>query len=57
LHILSGFVSLALIIQQAQAPYYIATCDLSSSTTFFSHYLINGTIFVGKKLLNTMCMF
>ena len=30
---------------QAHAPYYIVTCCLSSFTIFFSHYLINGTIF------------
>ena len=28
----------------AHAPYYIVLCVLSDHTTFFPHYLINGTI-------------
>jgi len=37
--------------------YYIVICGLSCSTTFFSHYLTNDTIFGGKKLLNIKCIF
>jgi hypothetical protein len=28
---------------------YMAICDLSRSTTFSPHYVINGTIFGGKS--------
>ena len=35
---------------------HIAICGLPRSTIFFPHYLINGTI-LGKKLLNTKCVF
>jgi hypothetical protein len=39
----------------AHAPY----CHLWPASIYciFAHYLINGTIFGGKKLLNTKCMF
>jgi hypothetical protein len=40
----------------AHAPYYIVTCGLSGCTIFFTHYLINCTIF-GKMLLNIKCVF
>ena len=35
---------------------HIVICGLPRSTIFFSHYLINGTIFE-KKSLNTKCVF
>jgi len=35
---------------------HIVICDLSCCTLFFSHYLINGTIFE-KMLLKTKCVF
>jgi hypothetical protein len=34
---------------------YTVICDLSGSTIFFPHDLINGTIF-RKKLLNIKCV-
>jgi hypothetical protein len=39
-------------VLNAHAPYYIVICGLSGSNNIFSDYLINGTIFGGKKLLN-----
>jgi len=36
---------------------HIAIRGLSDSTIFFPHYLINGTIFEKKKLLNTKHVF
>jgi hypothetical protein len=36
---------------------YIVICGLSGSTIFFSHYLINGTIFGTENLLNRKYMF
>jgi hypothetical protein len=51
---------LALVIRPPNrifsAPYYIVICGLSGFANFFSHYLINGTIF-GKKLLNIKCVY
>jgi hypothetical protein len=40
------------------AQHYIAICGLSRSTIYFSHYLINSTIFGKKKLSNIrkMCV-
>ena len=35
----------------------ILSCDLPRSTIYSTRYLINGTIFGGKKLLNTNCVF
>jgi len=46
----------ALVIQHAMRMRHIVIYDLSGSTIFFPHYLINGTVFV-KKLLNTKCVF
>ena len=31
---------------------HIAICGLPSSTIFFQHYLLNGTIFGGKKVID-----
>jgi len=47
----SECVSVALFIQHAIAlkPYYNVVCNLSESTAFFPHYLINGTLFEKKK--------
>ena len=50
------FCSFSYPVYTAHAPYCIVICDLSGSTMFFPHYLINGTIF-WKKLLNTKCVF
>jgi len=36
---------------------HIVICGLTGSTIFFPHYLINGTIFGGKKLLHIKCVF
>jgi hypothetical protein len=47
----------ALGIQHAMRMRHIITCGLPSSTIFFPHYLINDTIFGGKKLLNTKGVF
>jgi hypothetical protein len=48
--------SLSFPTWKAHAPCYIVICDLSGSTEFFPHYLINGKIF-GKKLLNVKFLF
>jgi hypothetical protein len=52
------YVLVVLDIQHAMRISRIFICDLPRST-FFSppHYLINGTIFENKKLLNTKCVF
>jgi hypothetical protein len=46
---------LALVIWHANcifsAPHYIVMCDLSGSRKFFSHYLIDDTIFEKKKVI------
>jgi len=42
---------------KAHVPYYIEICGLSMCTMFFSHYLINGTIWVGGGLLNIKYVF
>jgi hypothetical protein len=36
---------------------FIVICGLCCSTIFFAHYLINGTIFRKKKILNFKCVF
>ena len=43
----------ALGIQHAMRMRHIVICDLSRSTTFFPHHLINGRVF-DKKLCNKM---
>ena len=43
-------------IRKAHASYYITICVLSGSTTFFPHYLINGTIFGKKSYQHKMCV-
>ena len=43
-------VSVALVIQHAMRMPHIVICGLSGYTIFFSHYLINGTIFGKKKV-------
>jgi hypothetical protein len=51
-------VYVVLDIQHAVLMRLIATCGHSGSTTFFSHCLIKGSIFGGKKkLLNIQCVF
>jgi len=51
------FVALGYPACKAHAPYYIVICGLPRSTIFPPHYLINGTTFGKKKLLNTKCVF
>jgi hypothetical protein len=41
---------------KAHAPYNTVICDLSGSTVFFPHYLMNGTI-AGKKIIDHKPMF
>ena len=42
--------------RNAHAPYYIATCGLSTCANILPHYLTNDAIF-GKTLLNINCVF
>ena len=44
-------VSVVLVILHTIRMRHIAICGLSGSTTFFSNYLISGTIFEKKKKL------
>jgi hypothetical protein len=50
-------VFVALNPRQANALYYIIICVLPRSTIFFTHYLINGTIFEEKELFKIRCVF
>jgi hypothetical protein len=52
----SKYAFVALGTQREMLIHHIAIYDLSSSTIFFSHYLINGTI-LEKKLLKIKCVF
>ena len=46
----SEFISVALVIQHAKPMHRtVLSCDLSGSTIFFSHYLINAMILEKKK--------
>jgi len=36
---------------------FFVNCDTCGYSIFFPHYLINGTIFGGKKVLNINCVF
>ena len=47
----------ALVIQSEMRMRLIAICAMHDSTLFCSHFLINGTIFEKKKLLNTKYVF
>ena len=49
-------VFVALVIQHAKRMRRIFVCGLSGCTIFFTHCLINGTIF-GKKSLNIKRVF
>ena len=51
----SEFVFVALCTQHEMRMFHIVICDLSGSTIFFPHYLINGKI-LGKKIIeHTIC--
>jgi len=47
-------VFVALGIQQAMRMRRIVICDLSRSTIFFPHYLINDMIYKKKKTQNVL---
>jgi len=53
----SECASVALGIQHAMRMRHTIICDLPRSTIFFPHYLMNGTIFGEKKLLNVKFVF
>jgi len=50
-------VFVALVTQHAMRMRLIVICGLGCPKIFFLHYLINGTIFEKKKLLNIKCVF
>ena len=50
----SEYVSLALFIQHANRMRQIVVC---LTAPYFTHYLINGTIFGEKNLLDIKCVF
>jgi hypothetical protein len=48
--------SLSYPAYKAYAPYYIVLCGLSGCTIYFSHHLINGTVFRKKSYSTYMCI-